>query len=116
MYVRPFPNVDGGKWQLSKRGGRDPMWRSDGSELFFRSQGSMVVASIAYEPVFAAGLPEVLFHDPCYRPPGRTNGVSADGRRFLMVQEVPSAETDADAPPQIRVILNWLDELESLVP
>ncbi len=33
-----------------------------------------------------------------------------------MVQEVPSAENDAGAAPQIRVILNWLDELESLVP
>ena len=115
VYVRPFPNVDDGKWQLSRQGGRDPMWRSDGSEIFFSSQGSMVVASIAYEPVFAAGLPEVLFHDPYYRPP-RPYGVSADGQRFLMVQEVPSAENDADAPPQIRVILNWLDELESLVP
>ena len=97
MYVVPFPNVDDGKWQLSRQGGRDPMWRSDGSELFFRSQGSMVVSSIRYEPVFSAGLPEELFHDPYYRPPDRRYGV--DDQRFLMVQEVPSAENDADAPP-----------------
>ena len=91
------------------------MWRSDGKELFFRSQRSMMVASIGYEPVFTADPPEVLFNEPYYRP-ARGYGVAADGQRFLMVQEVASAENDADAPPQIRVILNWLDELESLVP
>ncbi len=46
----------------------------------------------------------------------RPYGVSADGQRFLMVQEVPSAENDSGAPPQIRVILNWLNDLETLVP
>ena len=91
------------------------MWRPDGSELYFRSQQSMMAALIGYEPVFSAGPPEILFNEPYYRP-ARRYGVAAAGQRFLMVQEVPSADNDADGPPQIRVILNWLDELEALVP
>ena len=36
LYVRPFPNVNEGKWQISRDGGRNPLWMPDGSELFFR--------------------------------------------------------------------------------
>jgi Tol biopolymer transport system component len=36
IYVRPFPNVNGGRWQLSTEGGTRPSWRRDGQELFGR--------------------------------------------------------------------------------
>jgi Tol biopolymer transport system component len=26
VYVRPFPNVDGGRWQISRNEGREPRW------------------------------------------------------------------------------------------
>ena len=40
--------------------------------------------------------------------------VTGDGQRFLMLQ----AETgdSAAARPRIRIVLNWFDELERLVP
>ena len=41
--------------------------------------------------------------------------VSADGQRFLMVRAVESA-SDAKPMTQIKVVVNWLDELERLVP
>ncbi len=37
IFVRPFPNVDEGKWQISQGGGTDPLWSGDGRELFYRS-------------------------------------------------------------------------------
>lgn len=30
VFVRPFPDVDGGKWQVSRDGGNSPVWARDG--------------------------------------------------------------------------------------
>src|ERR1700682_4675513 len=35
IYVRPFPNVDRGRWQISTSGGTSPVWARGGGELFF---------------------------------------------------------------------------------
>jgi eukaryotic-like serine/threonine-protein kinase len=35
IYVRPFPAIDEGRWQVSADGGHHPEWRPDGRELFF---------------------------------------------------------------------------------
>ena len=33
VYVRPFPDVDAGRWQVSRNGGIEPMWSHNGREL-----------------------------------------------------------------------------------
>jgi hypothetical protein len=40
--------------------------------------------------------------------------VSPDGQRFLMVK--PSKASEAAAPTQINVVLNWFEELKRRVP
>ena len=35
IYVRPFPDVDGGQWQVSTDGGTQPLWARNGEELFY---------------------------------------------------------------------------------
>ncbi len=35
VFVRPFPNVTDGKWQISNEGGVEPVWAHNGRELFF---------------------------------------------------------------------------------
>ena len=35
IYVRPFPNVNSGRWQVSTSGGRTPVWARSGDELFY---------------------------------------------------------------------------------
>ena len=35
IYVRPFPAVDSGRWQVSIGGGSRPMWARSGRELFY---------------------------------------------------------------------------------
>ena len=63
IYVRPFPNVDTGRWQVSRGGGRKPVWAPDGRELFYRRDGdlTMMVVAIETEPTFNSGNSEVLF-------------------------------------------------------
>ena len=35
IFVRPFPDVDEGKWQISQDGGHRSTWSGDGRELFY---------------------------------------------------------------------------------
>ncbi len=39
IYVRPFPNVDEGHWQITRDGGSRPLWAPDGRELFYLRGG-----------------------------------------------------------------------------
>ncbi|MDX1675146.1 MAG: protein kinase, partial [Longimicrobiales bacterium] len=46
VFVRPFPDVTGGKWQISVGGGFSPLWSNDGSELFYLStRGGLFMTS-----------------------------------------------------------------------
>ena len=35
IYVRPFPDADRGRWQISTGGGTRPLWARSGKELFY---------------------------------------------------------------------------------
>ena len=35
IYVRPFPDADGSRWQVSTGGGERPLWARSGKELFY---------------------------------------------------------------------------------
>ena len=57
VYVRPFPNVEEGKWQISRDGGSSPIWAPRGQELFYRNGEAMMAVGIQTEPTFTAGSP-----------------------------------------------------------
>jgi serine/threonine-protein kinase len=113
VYVRPFPNVDEGKWQISTTGGRFPLWGPDGRELFYRGEGAMMVVPVDTEPAFTPGQPATLFPDRYWRESGPTYSLSPDGKRLLMIKE---AFRSGAASPQIYVVLSWFEELNRLVP
>ncbi|MBI4887902.1 MAG: PD40 domain-containing protein, partial [Acidobacteria bacterium] len=116
IYVRPFPNVDGGKWQVSAAGGTRPLWSRDGRELFYwtGTRGVMAVP-VQAGTTFAAGRAAVVV-GPAFLAPnaGRNYDVSPDGRRFLMIKQATGE--GAAAPVQLVVVQNWLEELKRLVP
>jgi Tol biopolymer transport system component len=104
VYVRSFSmNADetavepGGKWQISTEGGASaPHWRSDGRELYFRSNRRIMAVEITTSPAFHAGKPQPL---PGI-PPGAWD-CTADGKRFLVM--VPKN----GGPEPYTVVLNW---------
>ena len=115
VYVRPFPNLQEAKWQISTQGGREPKWAHSGDELFYRSGEGMMAVTITTQPIFRTGTPRLLFEDPYIRTRTPTTAhydVSADGQRFLMVQE----EAQQAEATQINVVLNWFEELKERVP
>ena len=121
VYVRPFPNVDDGRYQISRDGGLSPVWGPDGRELFFLSalssagQTTVMTVAVDTDPTFAAGIPSPLFEGP-YRtlvPPSQEPwDISPDGERFLMMKEVQRAAGTG----RVIVVHNWVEELTRLVP
>ena len=112
VYVRPFPNVEEGKWQISRDGGTEPVWAPRGQELFYRNGEAMMVVGIKTEPTFTAGRPVVLFTGRYSTSGAVVNyDVSPDGQRFLMIK----AEEE-EGLGQIHVVLNWFEELKRLGP
>ena len=116
IYVRPFPGVDGGRWQISPEGGRFPAWASSGRELFFVSAANkMVAVPVQAGNGFSYGNPQPLFDAGAYYNPvsGRPYDISADGKRFLMVK---NAVGNTAARPSIVVVSHWFDELKAKIP
>ena len=105
IYVAPFPDVDGGRRQLTFEGGTKPTWSPDGSELFFWNGAQMMAVDVETESSFSAGNPQVLFQAPdSNQLLSRNYDVSSDGERFLMIRE-PEV-TNAAEVPQLVVVLN----------
>jgi eukaryotic-like serine/threonine-protein kinase len=123
IYVRPFPNVTAGKWQVSTSGGTRPLWARNGQELFYESMGALMRVPVTTGSTFAPGSPSKLFDAPYFFGPeggsvvgrGRTYDVSPDGKQFLMITEGRVA--DAPAPsPRLVLVQHWFEELKRVVP
>jgi hypothetical protein len=55
-----FPEPKG-RWMVSNGGGLQPVWRADGSELFYVSGGGLTSVTISTDDGFAFGPPKELF-------------------------------------------------------
>ena len=118
VYVRPFPDVEEGRWQISTNGGGTPVWAPDGRELYYvrwgdRHQedwrGALMSVRVTTEAGFSPASPEVMFEGSYFTLRGRTYDISPDGQRFLMIKEDP-------APLELILVQNWFEELKRLVP
>ena len=121
IYVRPFPDVNGGKWQISRDSGTFPVWGPDGRELFYLQTPpnvAMMVVPVETEPTFTPGNPEVLFNASAFllQPGPRLFDIAPDGQRFLWAREGATPVDETPTPPDIIVVENWLDELQRLLP
>ncbi len=114
IYVRPFPNVNDGRWQIST-GGAKPAWSRNGKELFFEDgAGGLVAVPVETGTTFVAGVPRKLFESRISfagTTTGRTWDVAADGR-FLMIRD----PVDDIVSPPLNVVLNWIEELKAKLP
>ncbi len=106
VYVQPFPGA-GPRTAISAEEGGVPVW-INGGRLLFLSAGRMMVADVQTDPRLRVG------HT---RPLNERRDVrhrimpSPNGRRFLTLS--PRA---MEGPIELRIILNWFQELEGLAP
>ncbi len=112
VYVRPFPNVNDGKWLVSLDGGSDPVWAHSGHELFYlNSARELLSASVTTQPVFSVRERKKLFMFPASVRPSSSSSrfdVAPGDQRFLMMQNV----ADASGHEQLILVTNLLEELK----
>jgi len=96
--------------QISVEGGREAIWSHDGRELFYRNGPRVFAVPVDTRHGFSAGKPVMLFQGPFVRNV-LDYDVAPDGR-LLMIR--PGVEELA--PPDLHVVLNWVDELKRRVP
>ena len=117
VFVRPFPNTDAAKMQVSSGGGLAPLWSRDGRELYYlSSEKKMMAVRVTPGATKALSDPVTLFRVPddllaveaLYYTPW---DVARDGR-FLMARLVAGSQDQAGA---IVVVENWFEELRAKV-
>ncbi len=112
VYVRPFPDKGGGKWQVSFGGGQFPVWSHKGPNLFFESlDGRVMVASYtASGDSFAAGKPKAWSDRQLIQPTSDSNfDVSPQGDRVAGLLRPPEAQSKNSV--HVTFLLNFFDEL-----
>jgi len=120
VYVRPFPDVNSGKWQVSSGGGTRPLWAPNGQELFYVSPaGALMRVGVERGPSWGTTVPTLLIKEGYVTMlggnPGRLYDISADGQRFLMIKAGDGSGQTAAAPSLI-VVQHFDEELRRLVP
>jgi serine/threonine-protein kinase len=112
VYVRPFPDVDAGRWQISVRGGGAPAWAHSGQELFYMSEQRLMAVDVVTTPTFAPGQEKVLFSVAGYFNSGTRSGydMTADDQRFLMIQD-----EEALVEGDLVIVQNFFEELKAKV-
>ena len=128
IYIRPYPDIDLGKWQISAIDAASPVWSRSSDEIFFRSGNSFF--KVEYEEVSSESRtflnlsePEFLFEHtivenhltfPAYvYNPATDNFIilstsDSDGLQFS-----DSAYSDQTT---LTVVEDWFTELSTLVP
>ena len=129
IFVRSFPDVTKGKWQVSTSGGNSPLWSPDGRELFYRSGDTTIAVDVETGPAFKHGNPKILFRGmylsgTVLKIVTTPWDIHPNGKKFLMIKPPASAAGEsaagkslAAAPqPKIIVVTNWFAELKQRVP
>jgi len=112
VFVRPFPDAQSAKWQVSTDGGSAPHWSAQGNELFYvDGSTAMQAVHVTTRPTFGILSKERLFSASSYyvSPWAQAYDVTPDGQRFLMLR-VGSA-TGAAAVSLV-LVENFLTELQ----
>ncbi len=125
VYVCTFPDVTGGKLQISMNGGDSPLWSRDGRELFFRNGDNAFATAVRTDTAFSNDSPKLLFRGE-YVAASFVLGalelspwdIHPNGKKFLMIKPLSSgiATSGAPGPRKINIVLNWFEELKQRAP
>jgi eukaryotic-like serine/threonine-protein kinase len=117
IYVRPFPKVNDGWWQVSNSGGTKPLWSRNGRELFYLDTDRYLTSvPIDSGPTFSSRTPIRILQSQYYSGANVINyDVAPDGQRFVMIKN-PDFSASQAAAASLVVVLNWAEGLKALVP
>ena len=105
VYVQPFPEGPG-RPQVSSKGGRQPRWSRDGTEIFYVEGDALMAVPVSTTPTFSAGRATQLFQGKgAFADRGHSYDVSPDGKKFVIIELMQGGR-----PPAIQVVENWYEE------
>jgi Tol biopolymer transport system component len=111
IVVQTFPNSTSDKKTITAKGGTEPLWKREGSELYYLApDGKIMAVPLKSNPTFQAGQPYELFQttlSPEIRPFRRRYAVSADGQQFLVAAPPKLPAATGYSPITINAIINW---------
>jgi Tol biopolymer transport system component len=114
VFVRQFPEVDQGRWQVSTNGGTEPLWARSGREIFYIDRdGQMMAAAVETSTAFRVRTRNVLFDPSSWRRASSARtyyDVSPDGQRFLMIRR-----QESEQEVSIVLVQNFFEELKDKV-
>ncbi len=108
VYVKDFPKGER-KWQVSTNGGTNPHWSGKGDRIFYVNGDEFLEVEVSTAAPFTLGTPRVLFKEVARLIQGRGFDVSAEGSRFLTVQQV---ENSGSSTSMLTVVENWFAEFK----
>ena len=109
VYLRTSLGEERGQ-RVSSAGGMEPVWASNGSELFYREGDKMMAVPLPRGTTRPAQ-PRLLFEGEFMRGTidSPNYDIMPDSQRFVMVQR-PQQES---AQPTLHVLINWFATLSS---
>jgi serine/threonine-protein kinase len=107
VYIQPFPGP-GGRFQISNRGGTEPVWGSRPTELFYRSGAAIMAATLTLSPSVTVVRRDTLFVTDAILSVVATTYDAMPNGHFVMVKGVMST-----TPPVI--VFGWVDEMKETV-
>ena len=110
MYVSRYPEFEQQR-RLSTCEAVEPLWSPAGDELFYQCGRRWLVTNVTTGSDFSAGSPRELFETPFVDTFGLSYDIAPDG--WFLIPRPAEAEPDTR---QIRVVLNWHQELRARVP
>jgi hypothetical protein len=119
IYVQSFP--PGTKYQITTTGGMSPLWSPDGKQIFYLDvMGGLArqlrSVDVHTQPSLGFGNPTKLPIDKIASRNGmvRSYDITPDGKQFLAaIRDAP--DSDPSTQPQMRIALNWFEELKQRV-
>jgi Tol biopolymer transport system component len=118
IHVRRFPDFTG-NYVVSLDGGTQPIWHPEGEELFYVSQGRMMVVRYASADTFDHEDPSVLFENPdllriASETATRAYGYHAATDRFVV--NAPTGNAGPGQGVELSIVRNFASELAELAP
>jgi Tol biopolymer transport system component len=120
VFVRELGGA-GRRHQVSSRSGDRPLWAPDGRTIYYQTEeGEMMQVPVSTQPLFASRAPKLLLGSS-YLESSYLGGtyatqpnfdIAPDGQSFVMVK----GDDIAFEATEVRVILDWFDELRRLSP
>jgi serine/threonine-protein kinase len=110
IVVRPFPNVLGGRWQITSDGAGGPVWAPSGRDIYYAhgTVAALMRIPVQTEGSFTFGPPQSVFTGNfTFAGDTRNFDVAPDGKRFLMLRDVEPS-VDGSTRGRLTIIVNGL--------